>query len=314
MNLANLTVFELRNPLDVVKPLFITQILDFLASAPLLRRIVLCVSIPVSFDRPPHRVISLPELKKLVINHIPRKSTFLDHLSIPAGVSLDMTLWCPSGVDPESIVCLRQITDNLQHIPTVNLFAHGSAFKSMRLYGSNGEIRVWGGWGGYESPVFLPFLKKFNLSRTQKLSIKGYEFPRSLKDQSIEDTTIFQTLRTCDLRALTLTKCENTPFIHALNPGRNQPVLCPDLEELVFYIDTDEETFHADLVEMASEWAKSSSKLSSIKIYRGNGDFSLLREYVSHVEYEWDRTVFPGWDAAFGDAEDDYDSDWYRTI
>ena len=91
-------------------------------------------------------------------------------------------------------------------------------------------------------------------------------------------------------------------------------MLCPNLEDLIIYIGTHEKTFRDDLVEMASERAKSSSKLSSIKIYRGKEDFSLLREYVSHVEYEWKSAGPPEWDAAFGDAWDDYDADWYRFV
>ena len=315
MTLPNLTVFELRNPEDMVDPPFVTQILDFLASAPLLRRIVLCVDIPASFDHPPQRAISLPDLEKLVIDNIPLNSTLLDHLSIPAGVSLDLTLWCPPDADPDKAVCLRRIIDDLRHVTTVNLFAC-SGWERMRLDGLNGETRLWGSWAIHEAPMFFPSLRKFDLSKTQKLSITGYERLRSLKDETFGDSTIFQTLRTCDLRALTLTNCENTPFIHALNPGRNRPVFCPNLEELVFYIDTDthEESFREDLVEMASERAKISSKLSSIKIHGGKGDFSLLREYVPHVEHEWESTTPPEWDAAFGDVWDDYNPHWYRFI
>ena len=44
------------------------------------------------------------------------------------------------------------------------------------------------------------------------------------------------TIHTCNLRALVLIKCENLPFVHALNPGRNWYALCPDLEELAPYI------------------------------------------------------------------------------
>ena len=124
MNLVNLTVFELRNPEDMVDPTFMTQILDVLVSAPLLRRITLCVNIPTTFDHPPQRAISLPDLEKLVIESIPPDSTFLHHLSIPAGASLDVTLWCPSDADPDKAVCLRQITDDLQHITTVSVAAN----------------------------------------------------------------------------------------------------------------------------------------------------------------------------------------------
>ena len=83
----------------------------------------------------------------------------------------------------------------------------------------------------------------------------------------------------------------------------------------MFYIDTNthEESFREGLVGVASERAESSPKPPSAKIYRGKEDFPLLREYVSYVEYEWKSTP-PKWDAAFGDAWDDYDPHWYRFI
>ena len=169
-------------------------------------------------------------------------------------------------------------------------------------------------WGDYEDRIFFHSSSmQFSLSKNQKPSITGYKFHRSLEDKPIEDSPVFQTLRTCGLRALILTKWESIRFVHALDPGRNQPVLHPNVEELMFYIDTNthEESFREDPVEVASERPESSPKLSSVKICHGKEDFPLLREYVSHVEW---KSTLPKWDAALGDAWDDYDADWHQFI
>lgn len=109
-------------------------------------------------------------------------------------------------------------------------------------------------------------------------------------------------LRTAELRSLTLTQCNNLPFILALDPAYNSSglVLCPKLEELTLYIE-DRNVFHVpELVSMVQERALRGAELRSITIV-GLGELLSgkevfkLRDHVARVEYRFEE-VPPKWD------------------
>ena len=113
----------------------------------------------------------------------------------------------------------------------------------------------------------------------------------------------FQTLSAMtNLHTLVLTECDNLPFILALNPDKNSSklVLCPGLEELVLYVESQDQFQIRCLLRTTKERASRGMKLSSITIaglgelVPAEGVFK-LGEYVTRVAYRVD-DVLPDWD------------------
>ena len=125
-----------------------------------------------------------------------------------------------------------------------------------------------------------------------------------------QSTPYYILLRTEDLRTLTLTQCNNLPFILALTPNQSPPkrVLRPMLRELVLYVEELESLNIRELVIMAKERASAGKKLSSVMIVglgsliSGKRVFK-LKEYVTCVDYRVGEKP-PRWD---GDPEDGED-------
>ena len=311
-NLSNLTVFEFRHVPNIVDPLFMGQLLNFFESAPLLRKIALLDSIPTSSGVPPGRVIPLLNLEKLIIEDLPARSTFLDHLSIPMGASLCLDFSFPTGGGSPIPVCLANDFKNLCNITTINLIVSIPQWTRMRLKGPSGELSTC---GCRNTSSLFRSLGKFDLSKTQRLSVTAHGLA---PEDAFANSPIFQTLSPMkNLRTLTLIGVDNLPFIHALNPEKNRSrtVLCSELEELVLYIGTLDRFHLEELKKMALERDKRSSKLSSVIIVSLGGVCSReavfsLRKYISRVEYKLEVEP-PGWNAVFGDGDgSDYESEW----
>ena len=307
-NLSNLTTFKLHDvPEDKI---LLTQLLDFFESAPYLRRIRLCDSLPSSSDAPPERVVRLPHLKDLSITTEQPHSSLLNHLSIPAGASLRLEfklngeyLPIPSYV-PRSLGSLP----NLSHITAVN-FCFDSDTIAIQFSGPSGKLRVFGEWDYQEeqpnagTSLITQFLSKLDISRTRWLVITLCRY--WLYDPAqITKSTIYRTLhRMEDLRTLILIGCEDLPFIHTLNPDKNPSkiVLCPRLEEIVFYINRQDPLHVDELVDMAKERALGGAELPAITVVSVDAvapkqDVFWLKKHVSRVEYKFDG-VDPAWDA-----------------
>ena len=113
-----------------------------------------------------------------------------------------------------------------------------------------------------------------------------------------------------NLRTLILTKCDNPPFILALNPGENPSklVLCPNLEELVLYIELQGQSPINYLIGMAKNRASGGAKLSSVTIV-GLDELALgrkvseLRKYVTDVKWRADGAP-PTWDHIPGESDE----------
>ena len=311
-NLSNLTEFEIySSPMTVDSPSTV-QPLDFLESASLLRKIVLCNSIPSHINVPPNRVVPLHNLERLTINGLPAHSTLFDHLSIPTGASLDLRFSFPAPI-PRTPVCLANNLGNHYHITTINLLLNTSLWMDTRLSGPSGELRMSGSQTGKNTSIFQA-LCKIDLSKTQMLSVTGRSPSR---DEEIEESSILQLLPlTNDLRTLTLIRVNCRRFVRASNPKKKgtRTILCPQLEELDLYFERWDRADAKELVEMALERAKKGSKLSSIKIVSFGGyhpkEVSSLKKYVSRVEYTSEHSP-PGWDTVFGGVGGSgYNSDW----
>ena len=139
------------------------------------------------------------------------------------------------------------------------------------------------------------------LSTTQTLVISECESPTSAE---VEECPIFQALSsTNNLRTLILIDCHNLPYILQLDPERHPSnlVLCPNIEELVLYVNSWSKVDAGPLIRMAKNRASRRARLSSIKLVCRSGqgqrerEVSELKEHVTHVEYRVDE-VIPAWD------------------
>ena len=136
----------------------------------------------------------------------------------------------------------------------------------------------------------LQSLTNFDLSGIQRLAITKYRPPT--KNEIDKSAPSYILLRMEDLRVLTLTQCNNQPFIVALDPDQNlsERVLCPKLEELVLYVDELDLFDIKDLMSMVKARASGGMKLSSVtivglgKFIRGEEVFK-LEEYITRVDY-----------------------------
>ena len=300
-NLSKLTSFELR-----LSKITITQLLNFFEGAPHLRDITLYYSIPRSSNAPPERVVSPPCLKNLTINAHLHHSILLDHLSIPAGVSLILGAKFAGDCYPLLHFVPKTLGNlkNLLFITSVRLCLDQYR-KFVRLDGPSGELYVLGYWMGGDDVLPLNHrivrsLSRFNLSRVQKLAVTMYNPPTM--HNTDESAPHFTLLRMEDLRALTLTQSNNLPFIAALNPDQNpsKRALCPKLEELVLYVKGLESFNIKELMSMAKGRASAGVKLWSITIISlgelmpGDTVFR-LKEYVTRVNYRVEQKP-PSWD------------------
>ena len=315
-NLSELTTFEFSY---VEGETSITQLLDFFEDAYHLRDIVLRHSIPPWSDAPPGRVISLPHLNKLTISADPVHSIILDHLSIPAGASLTLNFEFDGDESPVSDFLPKTLENlgNIFPISSVNL-SFGGVEKYARLGGPNGRLYMLGHWIDWEEgEVFtldcldrriLRSLSRFDLSGTQRLAVAWYEPPTV---DAVDKSAPYHILSCMkDLHTLTLTHCNNLPFILALNPGQNslKYAPCPKLEELVLYVEGPESFNVEDLMSMAKERASGGVKLSSI-MFVGLGELLpgkevfKLKKYITHVDYRVGEKP-PRWDDVPGDEDD----------
>ena len=97
-NMANLMVLNLTN-CRLAREVTVTQLLDFLESAPLLHTVALLESIPDSFDAPRERVVILSHLETITVTVRPGHS-ILNHLRIPHGALLNVWATVNSAESP----------------------------------------------------------------------------------------------------------------------------------------------------------------------------------------------------------------------
>ena len=147
------------------------------------------------------------------------------------------------------------------------------------------------------------------LSTTQKLTVSEYGH---LHQNNPKRCPVFKALTSAtDLRTLTLTECNNLPFILALDPEKNpsKSVLCPKLEQLILYIRTRDQFHTEHLNSMAGNRVRRGVGLSSVTVF-GLGELVpgegvlRLREHVRRVEYRVEDEP-PTWDYVPGEDGDE---------
>jgi len=311
-NMANLKVLNLRS---WVSEYSMTRLLDFFESAPLLHTVELEGSIPDSSDAPPQRIVPLPYLKSLIITADTPPSILLNHLCIPTGASLILKS-NSSGDKSPLLDCFPEESTNLKnlsHITMVNL-NFDSENKFVQLNGPSGSLRVLACWVQWEIDSYtmdcriLHSLPPPILSTAQRLAISNYTHPDRVEPQ---EPSVFQTLSsTNNLQTLILTKCDNLPFILALDPEQNPSklVLCPKLEEIVLYVEFRRQFRTECLISMVKNRALRGTKLSLIITIdldelAPDAEVFGLREHVTHVKFRVGDAP-PTWDHISGESGD----------
>jgi hypothetical protein len=289
-NLANLRAVSLG---FYAPNIGITQFLDFFESAPLLRTVEICDSIPGLSDASPKRMVALPHLTTLRINADRTHATLLDHLSIPAGASLLQEFDYRGEESPLLDYLPKKLANlgNLSHITSIYLCLD-FASKILRMSGPSGELRMiahckcLGSVSYNVDHRILRDLGLHDLSTTQRLSFSKYKHLDSTEE-------VFQILSLAkNRRTLVLAECNNLPFLFALDPRVDsyEPLLCPNLEELVLYIEPSDQSDMEQLINMAENRAARGVKLPSVTIVgldelELDGEVLLLKGFVPHVEY-----------------------------
>jgi hypothetical protein len=312
-NLANLRVVSLES---FSHRYGTTQILDFFESAPLLHTISLRYRIPDPSDALPERIVPLRHLRTFSTNTSSSHPLSLHrHLHIPIGASF-ISEFRYHGWEPPLLGYLREGSPNfsnlLSHITMINL-QFNSVEKFVRLSGPSGSLRVLIRWKeqemGFLSDVIDSNILR-SLSHPMLLTIRRLAISQHtcLRPRNVEEYPIFQTLSsTTSLRTLILIDCENLPFILALDPEHNQPnlVLCPNMEELIFYFNYWHKIPVEDILSMVKNRASSGAKLLSITLvsYREKmEEVPELAEHVTYVEYRVRRGT-PAWDGVPGEGD-----------
>ena len=306
-DLSKLTTFELGYVPEGKTT--ITRLLNFLVNAPHLTDVTFRNSIPTSSNAPPGRVVSLSHLKSLTILARPTHSILLNHLSIPAGASL-VQEFNFSGVESPLPAYLPNTVQNLKNlcdVTSVNLY-FDPAEKYVRLAGPSGGLYIFGRWEDNVEATPPPILDRrilrsldyFPLNMTRRLAIRKYEPPPHGPVNKSSPFHIFYQM--VNLRTLTLTRCNTLSFIIALDPDQNHSkrLLCPKLEELVLFVESQDAFNIPELMRMAMGRASRDAKLSSITII-GLGELASrkevfkLREHVTRVDYRVEEEP-PEWD------------------
>jgi len=293
-NMVNLTSFTLCHilPADVS----IGRLLDFFESAPHLHKIQLYSATPTSGTQD-GRLVSLACLKSMAIAGKDPSSLLLDHLLIPIGakltISMDSRGFLIEDRLPRSLNNLR----NLSNFTKINLRLCGSP--RMRFTGPNGRVSM------YSFPpaanithLVLESLARFDTSKTEQLKI----FHGNPSSMIAPYRALFSM---GNLRGLTLAQCGNPYFINALHPAflTSDVVVCPKLEELVLILRPYEDVnFNIEcVISMAAARASRGSKLKSVRIVNWDELTTLeawnLRRHVLHVE------CGPGVDVANDDSD-----------
>jgi len=285
-----------------------SQLLDFFEDAQHLREITLNQSIPTSSDAPPGRVVRLPCLESLAIDSDAVHSILLNHLSIPFGASLLQEFDFQGDKSP-LLDFLPKALENLGNaspITLINLCLDETEMH-VQFGGPSGRLYMHGNWIDWDEGTssvldrrILRSLNRFILSGTRRLAITLYRSPGTVNIDKSAPYYILSRMK--DLRTLTLNRCNNRPFIRALDPIQNPSkcTLCPELEELVLYV-KDLNSFNIkELMSMTKERASAGKKLSLIRIVglgelASGGRVFKLREYVTRVDYRVGEKP-PRWD------------------
>ena len=272
--MTNLTSFTLSN--NLAGDLSVGQLLDFLQSAPRLRKIVLYAATLVSGGEN-GRLISLDHLKRVDIKFCGPSSILLDHLVIPVGARLTtQPRWSYSIVEDH----IPRSLDNLKNLSGfTKIHIHDNLSPHLRLSGPNGRFSMDAGYADNPNWV-LEYLARFDTSKAERLQI----YSRI----GLSGGTFYQTLLPMDnLRTLIFSlRSKLCILTDALNPNKSlsRKVVCPLLEELMFVFRLGGPEFNS-VMEMAAARVSRGVKLKSVMVDSLDlADILELKKHVLHVE------------------------------
>ena len=277
-NMTNLMSFTLCN--NLAGDLSIGQLLDFLQSAPRLRKIILYGATLVSGGEN-GRLISLDHLKRMDIRYCGPTSILLDHLVIPVGARLTTQ---PRSFHSMIEDHIPRSLDNLKNLSGFTKIHIHDLSPHLRLSGPNGRFSVV--VGHTENPdLVLESLARFDTSKTERLQI----YSRI----GLSGGTFYRTLLPMDnLRTLIFSlRSKLCILTDALNPNKSlsRKVVCPLLEELIFVSCLGGPEFNS-VIDMAAARALRGVKLKSVMVNDDEDQFYPadvleLKKHVLHAEY-----------------------------
>ena len=277
-----------------------TQFLDFLESAPLLHTLSLRFQAASdSSDASPERMVSLRHLKTFTINPYSRPSILLHHLHIPTRASLISEFDTPGEESPFPDYLTKRFVNfsNISDVTAINLLLDSDG-TSVRFSGPSGSLRVIAYWE-YAAPhtverqIFRSLGPILSATRVLTISDRGrsrathwednHNFKRLViagcgdsESTEVQACPIFQILSSTDnLRTIILDACYYLFFTRALDPEQHPSnlLLCPNLEELLFYRTYLEPFEFKQVSSMARNRASRGAKLSLIGL-PGRGKMS----------------------------------------
>jgi len=274
VNLTSLTLHEIR-------PVSMSQLLDFFESAPHLRDVALQFEIPTGSDQT-GRLVSLADLEEMYIDGGP-SSDLLDHLLIPVGARLSAVVEFSSSHPTRFLSNLRNFPD----FTTIKLTADPEP--RIKFSGPKGNVDLNHiTYSDDELGLVLEFLALFDTSGTKQLKIHFDHNPSG--DQSYQILLPMKTLRTLRLEY----SPSSHDFIQVLDPSKSSSgvVVCPKLEELI--IQPNGKLDINDVIGMAAARESRGAKLNSLWIFNplepkyAQSDVLKLKGHVSRVEViEW---------------------------
>jgi hypothetical protein len=300
-NMVNLTFFLLAYPPP--GEISTGQLLDFFDSAPHLREVELSF-ISLAPDDQNGRLVPLMCLKSLLISGDQPTSLLLDHLLIPTGARLttELELRRPRIKDhlPKSLGNLK----NLPGFTRLRLYL-GKHSSNVKVTGPNGIVSMVSTRSRVATAsLLLGSLARLNAWTAERLKIIG-------RNPLTKDLPHQVLLPMKDLRALTISRCENLPFfVQVLDPDANslEVLACPKLEELVLRINMKGAFDIWSVIGMAAARARWGVKLKSIRISRRGKfapeDMLELGKHALHVECDSEKA---GVSNAYGDSSDEED-------
>ena len=274
-NMVNLTWFSLTDTSSVP----MRQLLDFLESAPHLRKVDLTEA-PISGTQN-GRLVSLACLKRMAIMGGP-SSVLLDHMLIPVGAKLTTQVKLPGVLIEDHLPRSLDNLKNLSGFTKIQLSSCGG-YPHIKFSGPNGQVKMASDvYHDDETRMLFKSLSKFDTSKIKQLEIDSGDSPSS-------DHLYRALLPMEDLLILTLSLCVRPRvFIHALDPSMSSPgvLVCPKLEEIVI-----EHIGSFDIESILGVAAARASRGAKLKLVRivNRGDYmgvdvSELKKHVSRVE------------------------------
>ena len=298
-NMANLTSFTWRS--NLVDDFTIGQLLDFLETAPRLRKIYFNFATLVSGGEN-GRLISLDHLERMGVIECGPTSILFDHLVIPVGAKLKIQHSVIEDQIPRLLENLKNLSDFTEVHICDNVRPH------LRLRGPNGRALMDVGAIDVDTTnLFFESLARFDASKTEQLKIDSCIFPSG--DILHRTLLPLENLRTLIL----VQRGDLCLLVDTLNPNksRSRKVVCPSLEEFIFkFYPNKVET--RGVMKMAAARASRGAKLRTVVAVGDEdeldlADVSKFRKRGLHEE--WDLEID---DESDDDSEEDYCGRFWR--